>query len=71
MGQAKGHYHNSCTLLCVCVQFALCIKFIQRSPLFCAPGLVKFVAAVARLFRLALPGSFLNVLAQNKGDLCT
>ena len=43
---------------------------IQRSPLFCAPGLVKFVAAVARLFRLALPGSFLNVFGQNKGDLC-
>ena len=49
------------------------IKFstLQRSPLFCAPGLVKFVAAVARLFRLALPGSFLNVFAQNKGDPCT
>ena len=35
---------------------------VQRSPLFCAPGLVKFVPAVARLFCLALPGSFLNVL---------
>ena len=37
-------------------------KDIQRSPLFYAPGLVKFVPAVARLFCLALPGSFLNVL---------
>ena len=44
---------------------------LQRSPLFCAPGLVKFVPAVARLFCLALPGSFLTVFAQNKGDLCT
>ena len=43
---------------------------LQRSPLFCAPGLVKFVTAVATLFCLALPGSFLNVFAQNKGDLC-
>ena len=43
---------------------------VQRSALFCAPGLVKFVAAVARLFCLALPGSILNVFVQNKGDLC-
>ena len=28
---------------------------VQRSPLFCAPGLVKFVPAVARLSCLALP----------------
>ena len=38
------------------------VNHVQRSPLFCAPGLVKFVPAVARLFCLALPGSFLNVL---------
>ena len=31
---------------------------------------MKFVPAVARLFCLALPGSFLTMLAQNKGDLC-
>ena len=43
---------------------------VQRSPLFCAPGLVKFVPAVARLFCLALPGSFLTMFAQNKGDPC-
>ena len=30
-----------------------------------------FVPAVARLFCLALPGSFLTMFAQNKGDLCT
>ena len=35
---------------------------VQGSTLLCAPGLVKFVPAVARLFCLALPGSFLNVL---------
>ena len=45
--------------------------YVQRSPLFCAPGLVKYVPAVARLFCLALPGSFLTMFAQNKGDLCT
>ena len=44
---------------------------LQRSPLFCAPGLVKFVPAVTRLFCLALPGSFLTMFAQNKGALCT
>ena len=44
---------------------------IQRSPLFCAPGLVKFVPAVARLFCLALPGSFLTMLVQNNGDPCS
>ena len=43
---------------------------VQRSPLFCAPDLVKFVPAVARLFCPALPGS-LFMFAQNKGDLCT
>ena len=43
---------------------------LQGSTLFFAPGLVKFVSAVARLFRLALPGSFLTMFAQNKGDLC-
>ena len=43
---------------------------IQRSPLFCAPGLVKFVPSVARLFCLALPGSFLTMFAQNKEELC-
>ena len=35
---------------------------LQGSTLFCAPGLVKFVPAVARLFCVPLPGSFLNVL---------
>ena len=44
---------------------------LQRSPLLCTPGLVKFVLAIARLFCMALPGSFLTMLAQNKGDLCT
>ena len=44
---------------------------LQSSPLFCAPGLVKFVPGVARLFCLALPGFLLNMFAQNKGDLCT
>ena len=44
---------------------------VQRSPLFCAPGLVKFVPAVARPFCLALPGSFLTMFAQIKGDLWT
>ena len=34
---------------------------IQRSPLLCTPGLVKFVPAVARLFCLALPWSFLTM----------
>ena len=34
---------------------------VQRSPLSCAPGLVKYVPAVARLFCLALSGSCLNV----------
>ena len=43
---------------------------VQRSPLLCAPGLVKFVPAVARLFSLALLGSFLTMFAQNKGNLC-
>ena len=46
------------------------LKFVQRSPLFYAPGLVKFVPDVARLICLALPGSFLTMFAQNKGDLC-
>ena len=36
-------------------------EHLQRSPLFCAPGLVKFVPAVARLFCLALPVSFLTM----------
>ena len=44
---------------------------VQRSPLLCAPGLVKFVPAVAYLLCLALPGSFLNVFEQNKGDICS
>ena len=44
---------------------------VQRSPSFCAPGLVKFVPAVARLSCLALPESFLTMFAQNIGDLCT
>ena len=44
---------------------------VQWSPLLCAPGLVKFVPAVARLFCLARPGSSLTMFAQNKGDLCT
>ena len=35
---------------------------VLRSPLLCAPGLVKSIPDVARLFCLALPGSFLNVL---------
>ena len=54
--------------------FSVCFRVpstVQRSPLFCAPGLVKFIPAVARLFCLALPGSFLTMFAQNKGDLCT
>ena len=46
------------------------VQLLQRSPLLCAPGLVKFVPAVARLFCLALPESFLTMFAQNKGDLC-
>ena len=41
-------------------QYKKC-NFIQRSPWFCAPGLARFVPAVARLFCLALPGSFLTV----------
>ena len=41
-----------------------------QGSLFCALGLVKFVPAVARLLCLALPGSFLTMFAQNKGDLC-
>ena len=45
-------------------------RIVQRSPLLCAPGLVKFVPAVARLSCLALPGSFLTMFAQNKGNLC-
>ena len=47
------------------------LRGVRRSPLLCAPGLVKFVPAVARLICLALPGSFLTMFAQNKGDLCT
>ena len=44
---------------------------LHRYPLFCAPGLVRFVPAVARLlFCPALPGSFLTMFAQNKEDLC-
>ena len=43
---------------------------VQRLTLLCAPGFVKFSPAVARLFCLALPGSFLNMFAQNKVDLC-
>ena len=46
------------------------LRVIQRSPLLCAPGLVKFVPAVNRLFCLALPGSFLTMFVQNKVDLC-
>ena len=46
-------------------------EIVQRSPLLCAPGLVKFTPAVAYLLCLALPGSFLNMFAQNKGDLCS
>ena len=42
----------------------------QRLSLSCAQGLVKFAPAVARLFCLVLPGSFLTMFAQNKGDLC-
>ena len=34
--------------------------YIQRSTLLCAPGLVKFVPAVARPFYFVLPGTFLN-----------
>ena len=45
--------------------------YIQRSTLLCAPGLVKSVPAVARLSWLVVPGSFLDMLAQNKIDLCT
>ena len=37
------------------------VKFLGLIPL-CAPGLVKFVPAEARLFCLALPWSLLNVL---------
>ena len=40
-------------------------KYVVQRSLFCAPGLVKFVPAVARLFCLALPVSFLNMFAQN------
>ena len=32
---------------------------------------MKFVPAVATMFCLTLPGSFLTMYAQNKGDLCT
>ena len=46
------------------------VCYVQRSPLLCAPGLVKFVPPVPRLFCLALPGSFSTMFAQNKGDLC-
>ena len=46
-------------------------ELLQKSTLLCAPGLVKIVPAVAILFCLALPGSFLTMFAQNKGDLCT
>ena len=42
---------------------------LQRSPLFSAPGLVKFVPAEARLFCLALPGSFLTMLARRRRPL--
>ena len=37
-------------------------RTVQRSPLFCAPGLVKFVTAVARLFCLALPWVLLKYI---------
>ena len=37
------------------------LRIVQRSPLFCAPSLVKLAPAVARLFCLALPGSFLTM----------
>ena len=64
-------------VLCLC-RGAVIVFFVpkvvarvQRTPLLCAPGLVKFVPAVARLFHLALPVSFLTMFAQNKGDLCT
>ena len=46
----------------------LCI--LQRATSLCAPGLVKFVPAAARLFFLALPGSFLTMFEQNKVDFC-
>ena len=42
----------------------------QWLTLFCAPGSVKFLPAVARLFCLAVPGSFLMYFAQNKVQLC-
>ena len=45
-------------------------EIVQRSPLLCAPGLVMFAPAVARLFCLALPWSYLYMFAQNKGDIC-
>ena len=43
------------------------------STLFCAPGLVNEVRSCCscRLFCLALPGSFLNLLCANKVELCT
>ena len=47
------------------------IEGILRYPSLCAPSLVKFVPAIARLFCLALPWSFLTMFAQNKGDLCS
>ena len=37
---------------------------LQRSPLLCAPGLVKFFPAVAYLLCLALPGSFLRIIKE-------
>ena len=37
--------------------FYCSIEGIQRYPSLCAPSLVKFVPAIARLFCLALPGS--------------
>ena len=43
---------------------------VQISTFICTPGLVKFVPAVARLFCLALSGSFLTMFAQNKVDFC-
>ena len=49
--KAKGE-----TKFCVFITQPLAV---QRSPLLCTPGLVKFAPAVARLFCLALPGFYL------------
>ena len=44
---------------------------VQRSPLFCAPGLVKFVPAVAYHFCLALPAAFTQPGAHLLAKPCT